>query len=212
VWNEQEYTAETQAYVRELMVKFGLAVEDPTTVGDLIIPCLARKVFYIKNVTEMKRWEYTMTSMTPPLGLSSTVTVRLLQHGTKPGEVATWEVYRDGCSLMLQKLNVCIHIKPSSIEVYVDIEQEDSDDRMARVMVEVVSEIRLTQRALVKSTEAKGYMKGQCFRCNEVTTITEDLEKMVSRYSQFCCYRCRKLLGLIDAHSLTRSLSDIQLN
>jgi len=75
VWNEQKYTKETQEYLRVLMVKFGLAIEDPTNEGDLIIPCLATRMLEIKNGEELKRWEYTMTSMTPPLGMSSTVIV-----------------------------------------------------------------------------------------------------------------------------------------
>jgi len=70
VWQEQKYTKETQEYVRELMVKFGLAVEDPTNKGDLIIPCLVTRLFKVPGNEKTKRWEYRMTSMTPPLGMS----------------------------------------------------------------------------------------------------------------------------------------------
>jgi len=95
---------------------------------------------------------------------------------------------------MLDKLEVNVHIKSSCVEVFVETTQEDPD-RMAKVMVEVVSEVRSTQQSLVRTTEAKGYMKGQCFKCNEEMMITEDLDKMESLYSQFCCRSCRKQLG-----------------
>jgi len=45
IWDDHKYSEQTQNYLRLLMVKFGLAVEDSESTANLIIPCLVSKRF-----------------------------------------------------------------------------------------------------------------------------------------------------------------------
>jgi len=197
VWIQENYSSETQEFLRALLVKFGIALEEDE---GLIIPSLIERAQGVeKDGKETKRWTYIMKSVTPPLAFISMLIGRLLKLVTS----STWELYRDGCSLVLHKLEVSVHINSSSVNIYVETAEDGT--RMASAIMDLVSAIRFTHRTLVRSERhikgvLKGVLKGQCLRCSKNTIIKDDLDELKPLYEQFCGQQCQKEMG-----SLTRS-------
>jgi len=199
MWDNQGYSDETQGYLRALMVKFGLAVEDSQTSSNLVFPCLVLKGLEMNNQwkEKMKRWEYKIESLAPPLGFSSLLVVRLLQLATE--DPPTWQLFKDGCVVILRRLELNVKVHPSSVELHLESAQKDVS-RMAEVMTQVVNVIRSVQKMFVCTKKLKddiqGSLKGKCFKCDAEMMVVEDLNKLSSRYSQYCCKECRVKLGL----------------
>jgi len=202
IWIQQGFSAETQDYLRALMVKFGLAVDDPITPNDLIIPCLVVKQLELQfDYKKMKRWVYKIESVTPPVGFSSTVIAPVLQLGSTEGVAPSWRVYRDGCSLVLHNVKVHVRVQSRNVQLYLVIPEAPGDDNhradgMAKVLVDTVRVIQTAQESLVKA-KAKGGLVGMCLGCNVEFRFIDDLKKLRPQMRQFCCTDCRQKMGTL---------------
>jgi len=114
IWDGQKYTEETQKYLRSLMVKFGLAVEESES--DMIIPCLVSKTFDYECQSS-KKWKYQVESIAPPLGFSSMVIVGLLRLASAQTP-PVFEVFQDGCVISLHRLTLAVKTHSSTRVVY----------------------------------------------------------------------------------------------
>jgi len=195
IWKAQKYTEKTQKYLRSLMIKFVLAVEDPQSAMDLIVPCLVSKCFDL-DCQNMYKWQYKAESITLPLGFSSLVIVGLLRLAQIPPQP---DVFKDGCSVMLHGLELNVKIHSSCIELFLDKPEVDLN-RAGVAMTEAVKAIRSAQQSLVAAVHKReqfiqGSLSGVCFRCGKKTTITGKLlNKLEPSYSQYCCRNCQKKL------------------
>jgi len=193
IWDGQNYTEETQRYLRSLMIKFGLAVEESQSTSDLIIPCLVSNCFKCDS-QKLKKWRYEVESIAPPLGFSSMVIVGLLQY--KP---PVWEVFKDGCFVLLHRLKLYVKANSPTVELFLSTPPSQKElNRMGVILTEAMRVIRTVQQSLnaviQKNGDIQGDLEGQCFRCGDPVTII-DLNRLNPCYSQFCCIPCRIYLG-----------------
>jgi len=194
IWDSEKYTEETQRYLRSLMIKFGLAVEESQSTSNLIIPCLVSNCFKCDS-QKLKKWRYEVESIAPPLGFSSMVIVGLLRH--KP---AVWEVFKDGCFVLLHRLKVYVKVHSSTVELFLSSPSSQKElNRMGVIMTEAMRVIRTVQQslnaAIQTSGDIQGSLEGECFRCGDPVAMI-DLNRLSPCYSQFCCTPCRVDLGM----------------
>jgi len=221
IWNSHKYSEETQEKLRALLIKFGLAVDDPDISSDgLVLPCLVQEELEkeLEGDSSFIKWSYSLESIAPPLGFASLLVVRLLQLATTPEEPPVWQIYRRGCYVMLEKIDIYVRVLASSVEFFLEIHEDKK--MMAIVIRDIVKAIRSVQQSFFISgggsgqPKPKGQLSGKCLRCNSSMSVAEDLQNITSSYSQFCCQRCRRLLSsyliVNSAFFLTNNSNEIQ--